>query len=820
MRLVHVLITVATAWAALIVAPTSEIPVWAPSAVQAAADPMWNAGIPLAIPATTVGATARMRLRPGLGEGYVTIEEQTNPITPARVVSIEWTGAVSTTFGSGGSLTLQSADLSRRIDQVGDGVATWMNRLYVAGVQGSQWQVSAWSTTGQQDPTFGTAGWVNATPPGHSVSAASPPILRVDGNGRPVLIGWAVPLGGGPGRLAFVRMLSDGTFDTTFGPAGTGVVLQAIGRQVDNTTGFVGGAFGSWPLYVTGSDADALGFLTAIDMDGRPVENFGTQGFVIDDVTGCGRGLTGANGNELYVLCQYPLFAAQVVGVRRFSITGVLDRSWGDDGWALVPASASANSRGTTIGTVEDRIVVGGAMTDTTSLTATPDWDAAMWAFTRNGQLDLGLGERGVERIRGAGDVDVVSLEPVSGPGGVSVAALLTGGPSSPSVSVARRTLARGSATTSAQPLPLPRRILDTRSGVGAPRGRLTGGQALQLTVTGASGVPADAVAVALNVTSTESDLPGYVTVWPCGTPQPTASNLNWTAGGTVPNLVYARLGTAGRVCLFSNVDTHLIADVTAYFAADTDYEPLPTPERIIDTRVPTDKNAGRIGGSRIAQLSLIPLSVPVGRTRAAVVNVTVTEPAAAGFVTVYPCNEPRPVASNVNFVAGQTVANLVTVRADGGICFFASSSTHLVVDVQGLVSLGGGHRPLVPTRLLDTREGQYAQRTTVGEVVVLQVTGRAGIPSTARAVTVNVTATEPERAGFVTVFPCSNFIPSASNLNVAAGETRANAATIGISQSGQVCLYTNISTHLVVDVAEWFPSRTSIEPMPIPAIT
>ena len=792
-----------------------------PTVAHAAADPSWNGGAELPIPGTTVGATARMRLDvAGGGAAYVTVMEQANPLPPARVVYVDWTGAISAGFGVGGSMTVQSADLSQRIDDVGDGVVQRGNRLYVAGRRGGDWFVSAWTLSGQQDTGFGTDGWVRVTPPGHTVSASWPPVLRVDPDGRLVVVGWVVPLGGGAGRLAYVRLHPDGTADTSFGAAGTGVVLQAIGREVDNTTGSVGGAFGSYPLHVTGTNAEGLGFVTAMGIDGVPVATFGTQGVVVDSFAGCGRGITGANDNELYVLCQYPIFAAQVVGVRRFTIDGALDRSFGDGGWALVPASTSANSRGQTIGNVDGRIVVGGATTDATDIFGGPDWDAAMWAFTRNGQLDLGVGERGVERIRATGNADVVDLARAAGPNGVSVAALVTGGPSSPSVSLTRRVLSSAPATTSAQPLQTAQRVLDTRSGVGAPAGRLAGGQVLELSVTGPSGVPADALAVALNVTSTESDLAGYVTVWPCGTRRPTASNLNWTAGATVPNLVYARLGTAGRVCLFSNVATHLIADVTAYFGADTDYEPLPAPERIIDTRSPTDANAGKVGGARLAQLSLLPLSVPAGRTRAAVLNVTVTEPDAPGFVTVYPCDEPRPLASNLNYVAGQTVANLVTVRSDGGVCFFASSTTHLVVDAQGLVPLGGGHRPLVPTRLLDTREGQFARRTLSGETVFLQVGGRAGIAASARAVTLNVTATEPELGGFVTVFPCGGGVPVASNLNVGAGETRANAATVGIGQAGQVCLYTNIATHLVVDVAEWFPGRSSIEPMPVPVLT
>ena len=69
----------------------------------------------------------------------------------------------------------------------------------------------------------------------------------------------------------------------------------------------------------------------------------------------------------------------------------------------------------------------------------------------------------------------------------------------------------------------------------------------------------------------------------------------------------------------------------------------------------------------------------------AVVLNVTVTEPVAAGFVTVFPCGE-RPLASNVNVVAGQTVPNLVVVpvSAAGTVCVFTSQPAHLLADVTG----------------------------------------------------------------------------------------------------------------------------------------
>ena len=88
-----------------------------------------------------------------------------------------------------------------------------------------------------------------------------------------------------------------------------------------------------------------------------------------------------------------------------------------------------------------------------------------------------------------------------------------------------------------------PARVLDTRSG--AKVGNAAGtGTPLTLALFGKGGLPAGGIgAVALNVTVTNTEDPtvggGFVTVFPCGT-LPEASNLNFTAGQTIPNSVLA----------------------------------------------------------------------------------------------------------------------------------------------------------------------------------------------------------------------------------------------------------------------------------------
>ena len=112
-------------------------------------------------------------------------------------------------------------------------------------------------------------------------------------------------------------------------------------------------------------------------------------------------------------------------------------------------------------------------------------------------------------------------------------------------------------------------------------------GSVTELLVAGRGGVPVDASAVVLNVTVTEAVGPGFVTVWPCGVSRPTASNLNFGLGSTVPNAVVAKVGVGGRVCVFVSNATHLVVDVNGFFPAGAEFTAL-SPSRLLETRTST----------------------------------------------------------------------------------------------------------------------------------------------------------------------------------------------------------------------------------------
>lgn len=363
-----------------------------------------------------------------------------------------------------------------------------------------------------------------------------------------------------------------------------------------------------------------------------------------------------------------------------------------------------------------------------------------------------------------------------------------------------------------------PVRLLDTRQPLGIPTARkLAVGETYELSVPQAAG---SSTAVALNVTVTEPDAEGFVTVFPCDQNRPKASNLNFVAGETVPNLVAVKLSVTRTVCLFTSSPAHLLVDLAGTYETDGGSGTQPvTPQRILDTREANGVPApGKVTGGQTLVLQVAGRGgVPATGASAVTMNVTVTEPEGDGFVTVYPCDRARPTASNLNHTSGQTVPNLVSVRlsAAGTVCLFAQRTTHLLADVAAWYSITeeDGYREVAPQRVLDTREANGVPgttRITAGDTVVLQVAGRGGVPSTgATAVTMNVTVTQPELDGFLTVYPCGAQRPTVSNLNFSAGETVPNLVEVQLAADGTVCLFAQRTLHVIADVSGYSTAVT-----------
>ncbi|MCW2522260.1 MAG: hypothetical protein JWO63_595, partial [Frankiales bacterium] len=367
-----------------------------------------------------------------------------------------------------------------------------------------------------------------------------------------------------------------------------------------------------------------------------------------------------------------------------------------------------------------------------------------------------------------------------------------------------------------------PTRLLDTRTGTGGIKHALGARQFLTFRVAG-SVVPAGSLAVVLNLTVTDPTASGTITAWAGGSARPSTSNLNFLKGQTVANLAVIPLTASGTVSLYNagGGSVSLVADVAGYYRAAAgpgpgDLTPV-SPRRLLDTRTGTGAPRSAVAHGGTVSLTVTGGAIPPG-VPAVLLNVTATQPQAIGDITVYASGSARPVSSNLNFVKGQTVPNLVLapVGADGKVELYNASagSVQLVADVFGyfiatVPTTAGGLQVLAPSRILDTRHGNGATGPIPAhQSIRVQVAGAGGVPTAgAAAVVMNVTAASPVAGGNLTVYPNGAARPLASNINFLNTGSVPNLVMSKLGVGGAVQIYNASSKPLsvVADVAGFY---------------
>jgi hypothetical protein len=242
----------------------------------------------------------------------------------------------------------------------------------------------------------------------------------------------------------------------------------------------------------------------------------------------------------------------------------------------------------------------------------------------------------------------------------------------------------------------VPERLFDSRVGGGVggpPAGRLAAGSVVRLGVEGRGGVPAGASAVLLNVTAVLPGGSGFVTVWPCGRPQPLASSVNFGPGDVIPNAVLAKVGEGGQVCFAASAETDLVVDINGFVPTGGSLVPV-EPARVLETRSPSagstidgvSANLGRRPAGTVTEVVIAGRAGVPADASSVMLNVTAVQPNGDGFLTVWACDSPRPLASNVNYRGGQVVPNAVVTKLGPGgrVCVYTLSATHIVIDVNG----------------------------------------------------------------------------------------------------------------------------------------
>lgn len=397
-----------------------------------------------------------------------------------------------------------------------------------------------------------------------------------------------------------------------------------------------------------------------------------------------------------------------------------------------------------------------------------------------------------------------------------------------------------------------PARILDTRDPgpLHGPLGPgLQGTLPLTVNVAALAGLPANATAVVVNatVTDTTGAVSSFLTLYPANVTRPTASNLNWVQGQTVANLVEVGLDPSGAIKVFNALgQADVVLDIAGYVLPEANpptpdgfYNPV-VPSRLLDTRGVAGQPLGApiapVTGGHAVDVQITGVGpIPAAGVAAVVLNVTVTNATAPGsFVSVFPKGAGVPNVSNVNFVAGQTVPNRVVVKVGdlGKVSFYnAAGTVDVIADVGGWYTdptaggAGSGFNPLPPTRILDTRGvaglplgapiaplGQTPLALTIAGVkngagVTLVPPLSSGTPPT--AVVINVTVTNPNTdvgGSFLTVWPDGLGEPVVSDLNFKAGLTIPNLVVVKLGADGKIAIANAKGTaDVVVDIVGWY---------------
>lgn len=223
---------------------------------------------------------------------------------------------------------------------------------------------------------------------------------------------------------------------------------------------------------------------------------------------------------------------------------------------------------------------------------------------------------------------------------------------------------------------------------------------------------------------------------------------------------------------------------------------------------VVTEREAGTTTEVPVAGVNGVPADA-----RAVTVNLTVTSPRGSGYLAAFACGVQRPDTSNLNFVAGQTVAvsAIVNVGSAGRICVYNSQRTQVIVDVQGYFGASSSYLTVPPARLQDTRRSGSPVHPAE-TVLAVPVVGVAGVPVNAVAVALNVTITDNAVAGYASVYPCDAPQPSPIALvNFLAGITMPNFAVVKPAADGTVCVSTNVPASIVVDAFGYLPAGSPV---------
>ena len=357
------------------------------------------------------------------------------------------------------------------------------------------------------------------------------------------------------------------------------------------------------------------------------------------------------------------------------------------------------------------------------------------------------------------------------------------------------------------------RRVYDSRD-----HNELRAHHRLDIAVAGHAGVPANAVAVALNINAVHPTKSTHLTVWPKGSTRPLSSMLNLSKGHAGTAMTVTGIGLNGKVSIANAYGmTEVIVDVLGYYARSAAngrlYHPA-TSFRLFDSRK-TSRGKLANGESRTLTMPKIG-SVKATTMRAALVNVTAVGAKTSGHLTVFRAGDARPSVFTLKYTKSGPVSNrtVIALRAGKFTVTNLGSATNVVVDVEGWfasskVSGGALYSPLRPFRVLDTRTGRGAPAGFVqsNAAVSLGVAGAGRVlPAGATVAVMTLTATRASSPTSLTAWPTGAKMPAVPDVGAGPGRTTASLTAVKIGSGGAVnILNRRGSTHVVADIVGYY---------------
>jgi M6 family metalloprotease-like protein len=239
------------------------------------------------------------------------------------------------------------------------------------------------------------------------------------------------------------------------------------------------------------------------------------------------------------------------------------------------------------------------------------------------------------------------------------------------------------------------------------------------------------------------------------------------------------------------------------------------TPCRVADTR----NTDGPLGGPAIATTRNFPIpSSSCGihpGAQAYSLNVTVVPRGTLGYLSIWPAGQTQPTVSTLNSLDGRVKANaaIVPAGASGAVSVFVTNTTDVILDINGYFipsdPNGLAFYPITPCRVSDTRAatgslgGPFLAGNNTRVLPVLSA--GCGIPSSAKAYSLNATVVPKTTLGYLSMWPAGSSLPLVSTLNATTGTVVANAAIVPAGTGGSINVYATNNTDLILDVNGYF---------------